>query len=278
MHQALRPALAAAVVAALFAPTLHAQDWTGGYVGGHIGEAQDPDDDGGDRFLFDTNLDGNYNDNVNTAAGANAFSPGFCNGSAQTATPAGGCTANEGGADWGLRAGYDWQIDSWVFGLVGEYAMNDVRDSVSAFSVTPAYYTMVRKVDGMFALRGRGGFVFGADQANLIYATAGWAYAKVETGFDTSNRANSFSNNGSDNVDGIQYGVGYERRFGDNFTVGLEYLLTQLDDDGYRVRVGPGTAPATNPFLIVNPSGTDLARSDTDFDFDSLRLTATYRF
>ena len=276
MNQALRVAITALVLGTA-ATSVAAQDWTGGYVGLHLGQAQDPDDSGSDRFLFDTNLDNNFNDTVNTAAGANAFGPGFCNGAAQTATPGGGCSANEGGADWGVRAGYDWQTGNFVYGVVGEYAMNDVRDAVSAFSTTPAYYTMYRKVDGMFALRGRAGFVFG-DGDNLLYATAGWVHAKVETGFATSNGANSFSNNGGDNVDGQQYGLGYERRFADNFTVGLEYLLTDIDDDGYRVQVGPGTAPATNPFLIVNPAGTELRRSDTDFSFDSLRLTASYRF
>lgn len=276
MSQALRVAITALVLGAA-ATSVSAQDWTGGYVGVHLGQAQDPDDNGDDRFLFDTNLDGNFSDTVNTAAGANAFSPGFCNGAAQGATPGGGCSANEGGADWGVRGGYDWQSGNWVWGVVGEYAMNDVRDAVSAFSTTPAYYTMYRKVDGMFALRGRAGFTFG-DGDNLVYATAGWVHAKIETGFGTSNAANAFSNNGGDNVDGQQYGLGYERRMGDHFTVGLEYLLTDIDDDGYRVQVARGNAPATNPFVIVNPNGTELRRSDTDFSFDSLRLTASYRF
>jgi len=268
----------AATTLALMPYMAFAQDWTGGYVGAHLGGGLDPDDSGHDRFLFDTNLDGNYDNTVNTAAGANAFSPGFCNGAAQTAVPGGGCSDNSGGADMGLRGGYDWQSGQWVFGVVGEYSMNDVRDAVSAFSVTPAYYTMIRKVDDMFALRGRLGFAFGDGDDNLLYATAGWASAKVENGFGTSNRANAFSDNGSDSVDGTQMGIGYERRFAEAFTVGLEYMLTQLDDDSYRVHVGPGTASATNPFLLVNANGTDLRRSDTDFDFDSVRLTASYRF
>lgn len=276
MNQALRVAISALVLGTA-ATSVSAQDWTGGYVGLHLGQSQDPDDGGSDRFFFDTNLDGNFSDTVNTAAGANAFSPGFCNGAAQGPTPADGCSANEGGTDWGLRGGYDWQTGNWVFGVVGEYAMHDVRDAVSAFSTTPAFYTMHREVDDLFALRGRAGFTFG-DGNNLIYATAGWVHAKIETAFTTSNGANAFSNNGGDSVDGQQYGLGYERRFADSFTVGLEYLLTDIDDDGYRVRVGPGTAPPTNPFLIVNPAGTELRRSDTDFSFDSLRLTASYRF
>lgn len=276
--------LAAAIVGALcstagIAPAFAQDAWTGGYVGGHVGAVMKPDDSGSDRFLFDTNLDGQFGDTVRTGAGADAFSPGFCNGAARTAVPGGGCSRNNGGADWGVRAGYDWQAGSWVYGVVGEYAMNDVRDAVTAFSTTPAYYTMFRKVDGMAAIRARAGYAFGAQAENLVYATGGLAYARIDAVHTTSNGANAFSTrNGRDNVDGYQLGLGYERKVGDNFSVGLEYLFTSLEDEDFRVRSARGNAPATNPFLLVNPAGTDFRRSDTDFDFDSVRLTATYRF
>lgn len=268
--------LAAALSATTAMPAL-AQDWTGGYVGAHLGAIADPDENA--RILFDNDLDGGYGDTVRTGAGADAFSPGFCDGAAKDRTPASGCSKDFGGANYGIRGGYDWQIgDNWVLGVLGEYSMNDARDAVTAFSTTPAYYTMYRKVDGMLALRGRAGYAFGGDGENLIYVTGGVAQAKIDNDFVTSNRANAFSDNGGDTVTGYQAGVGYERRFGDHFTVGLEYLLTSLKDDGYRVHVGQGTAPATNPFLLVNPNGTDFKRSDEDFDLDSLRLTVAYRF
>lgn len=251
-------------------------DWTGGYVGGYLGQVLDPDD-GNDRFLFDTNLDGGYNDTVRTAAGADAFSPGSCNGVARGPTPGAGCGGNNGGAEWGLRAGYDWQVGDWVFGVVGDYGMNDARDAVSSFSTTPARYTMLRKVDGLAAIRGRVGMAFGDGSQNLVYFTAGYATAKIENTFLTSNAVNTFTNNGDSDANGAQFGLGYERRVNEYLSLGIEYLSTRLKDDEYRVRA-QGPAPATNPFIRQNPAGTDFRRSDDDFDLDSVRLTATYRF
>lgn len=273
-------ALGIGLAIAAASATAYAQSrdgWTGGYVGVHAGRAGTPDDDD-DRFLFDTNLDGTYDDTVRTAAGADAFSPGSCNGVANGATPADGCRGNSGGADWGIRAGYDWQVGgNWVFGVLGEFGMNDVRDGVTSFSTTPAFYTMLRKVDQSYALRGRAGYAFGASTENLVYLTAGATRAKIENTYLTSNGVNTFTNNGDHTASGRQWGVGYERLIGDNFSVGLEYLVTQLDDGDYRVRAS-GPAPATNPFILVNADGTDFRRSDEDFDYDSLRLTATWRF
>jgi len=39
-----------------------------------------------------------------------------------------------------------------------------------------------------------------------------------------------------------------------------------------------GTTAATNPFLLVNTAGTDFRRTDDDFEVDSFRVTASYRF
>lgn len=262
-------------VLALSPLAAHAQDaWQGAYVGGHAGYALKPDD-GGDRFLFDTNLDGQYRDTVRTAAGADAFSPGSCNGVAKGSTPAAGCSENTGGADYGLRGGYDWRANDWVFGLVGEVSTNDVRDAVSSFSTTPASYTMLRKVDAMASLRMRIGHVFG--ESNLVYITGGVARAEIQNTYLTTNTANTFTNNGDSKATGAQWGAGYERLIGERFTVGLEYIRTQLSDKDYTVR-SSGPAPATNPFLLVNPAGTDFRRSDSGFDVDSVRVTASYRF
>ncbi len=273
-------ASAGAALLALVAAPAFAQSndtWTGGYVGVYGGVTDDPEDSS-DSFIFDTDLDRAYGDTVRTAAGADAFSPGFCNGAGQGATPAGGCSENKGGADYGVRGGYDWQYGSWVFGVVGEFGANDVRDAVTAFSTTPANYTMFRKVDRVAALRLRSGYAFGANQANLIYLTGGMAHAKIENDFATTNGANSFTDNGDSSGFGWQAGAGYERKLTENVSLGLEYLFTSLEDDDYRVRTGPGNAPATNPFLIVNPAGTDMRRSDTDFEYGALRATATWRF
>lgn len=272
----LSAALALALATVLPAAAQSSDSWTGGYIGGHVGAVADPDDDN-DRFLFDTNLDGNFDDTVRTALGADAFSPGSCDGVANGPTPDSGCRENTGGADWGVRAGYDWQAGSWVYGVVAEYSMNDARDALTSYSTTPAFYTTIRKIDGMAALRGRLGYAFGTASENLVYATGGGARAKVENSFFTSNGVNTFTDNGNHDASGYQLGVGYERRFGDSLSLGIEYMQTRLDDEDYRVRAA-GPAPATNPFVLANPQGTDFRRSDSDFDLDSVRLTASYRF
>ncbi|QQP97171.1 outer membrane protein [Lysobacter enzymogenes] len=272
--------LATAVLLLSTTAAAHAQDegaWSGFYLGGNLGGA-DPDSSGSSRLRFDTNLDGGFGDTVRTAAGADAFSPGFCGGAAGGRTPASGCRGDKGGAEYGVRGGYDWQRGRWVFGVVAEYTKNDARDSVSAFSTTPAFYTMTRDLDTTLALRGRVGWSLGARGDYLLYATAGAVRANVDHSFVTSNTANAFGPTGDDRAYGWQAGIGLERKVLDHFTVGLEYLYTRLSDDDYRVRVGRGTAPATNPFLLVNPSGTDLRRADEDFQIGALRLTATYRF
>lgn len=267
-------ALSAALVA-LPAAAQSDDRWTGGYIGAYGGVTLDPDD-GADRFLFDTNLDGSFNDSVRTAAGADAVSPGSCNGVAQGPTPAAGCARNSGGADGGVRGGYDWQRGAWVVGVVGEFGLNDTRDAVASFSTTPAQYTMLRKIDSLAALRARLGLTFG-DGDHLAYATGGYARARIENTFATSNGVNTFTDSGNGSASGAQFGIGYERRIGDAWAAGVEYLATRLDDRDYRVRAA-GPAPATNPFLLTNAAGTDFRRSDDRFELESLRLTLAYRF
>ncbi|MDC7684353.1 outer membrane beta-barrel protein [Asticcacaulis sp. BYS171W] len=263
-----------AATATIFAVPAVAQDWTGPYVGGHAGYSR-LSDKNSERLNFDTNLDGNYNDTVNTSAGANAFSPGFCDGAPNGNSAASACRDDDGGADVGLRLGYDWQSGNFVYGVVGEIAKLDLTDNVTGFSTTPAAYTFTRKTGTVTALRGRAGY---AMNDYLLYGTAGFAWADLDRSFTTTNTANSFTPRGGDNAKGYQIGFGTEKKVMENWTLGAEYLYTSLDDDDYTVRVGPGTAPATNPFLIANAQGTDMKRSEDKLKAHSLRFTVTYRF
>lgn len=274
MKIALMAASAIALSAAAVAPTFaQTTDWSGAYLGGHIGYGKGRG--GGETILFDKTLDGVFNDTVTTAAGANAFSPGFCGGAANGSTPAAGCKKDGGGLDYGLRAGYDWQMaNGVVLGVVGEVSKTNVDDSVTAFSTTPAFYTMTREVDWMAAIRGRAGF---AMDRWLPYVTGGFVRANVDRGFSTSNTANTFTSRGDSKASGWQLGGGVETMVGTNWSLGVEYLYTRLDDDSYRVRA-QGPAPAGNPFLLTNAAGTDFARADDRFDMHSVRATLAYRF
>ena len=222
---------------------------------------------------FDTNLDGQYGDTVRTASGANAFSPGFCDGAAQGSTP-GACPDDDGGFEYGVRLGYDWQFGAVVVGVLAEGSKTRVKDSVTAFSTTPAFYTFTRKLDSVIALRLRGGYAFGD---NLLYATGGAARGSVDHSFFTSNGVNTFRQSSSEDADGYQLGGGYERKLTPDVTLGVEYLYTSLDDEGSVVRA-QGPAPATNPFILVNPNGVDMRRTEDEMNVHSLRVTASYRF
>lgn len=251
-----------------------AQEWRGGYVSGHLGMSMIPKGAAEDNVVrFDTNLDGTFDDVVRTAAGANAFSPGFCVGAAASAVPTGGCAIDDDGFDFGVRGGYDWQRGGLVVGLVAELAAPDHVDSVSAFSTTPAFYTFTREVEWVTGFRVRAGAGWGRA---LIYGTGGAAWAKIDHRFATSNAVNTFVENDDDMGWGYQLGGGAEFKLG-RLTVGGEYLWTTLmDEDRYTVRA-QGPAPATNPFILTNASGTDLQRADRS-DFGAVRFTAGVRF
>jgi outer membrane immunogenic protein len=269
--------LAALLLAGTATPALaqDADSWTGGYVGGRIGYAFQPNR-GGETVLFDRNLDGTFGDTITTAAGANAFSPGFCGGAATAATP-GNCDGDKDGIDVAIQAGYDYQFDGgFVLGLVADYGTQKGRDSVSAFSTTPAFYTLTRRLRDNYSIRARAGF---GTETMLFYGTGGIAWGKVKNSFATSNTVNSFTTTGNDTAQGYRLGAGVEYRLGTNVTLGLQYLYTRLDDDDFRVRAGnSGTTPATNPFLLGNAAGTDFARSADKLTTNSLAATVNFRF
>ena len=253
------------------------QTWTGPYVGVTIGAAMQMDD-ADETVAFDTNLDGGFGDTIRTAAGADAFSPGFCAGIAMGAQPVAGCTEDEDGIDFGGRVGYDRQIGNLVIGALVDVSKADVTDGVSAFSTTPAFYAFAREVNYVAGLRGRIGV---GNERVLVYGTGGGAWANIDHVFTSSNGVNTFvpakDTATSDNSWGYQAGGGVELRLGTRWSVTGEYLFTSIDDrDEATVRT-QGPAPATNPFILVNGSGTDLQRTDR-FEFQALRLGLSYRF
>ena len=252
----------------------HAQGWRGGYFSGNVGVSRIPAGAADNNvILFDTNLDGAFNDTVRTAAGVNAFSPGFCTGTSASALPSGGCTVDDKGVNFGVRGGYDWQSGAFVVGAVAELSAPDHIDSVTAFSTTPAFYTFTRELQWVSGFRGRAGAGLGSV---LFYGTGGPAWAKIDHSFTTSNVVNTFVEDADDMVWGYQVGGGAEFKLG-RVTLGGEYLWTRLmDEDRYTVRA-QGPAPATNAFILANAAGTGFQRADR-FEFGALRVTAGLRF
>ncbi len=272
----MRTLMGAGVAAlTLVAAPAMAQDgepaFDGVYVGGSFGYTVQ-NNDVGETIEFDAGRNGSFGDTIATSTGANAFSPGFCNGAA-TSSANTACINDKDDIEYYGRIGFDKQMGKFVLGAVAEFGKTEARDSVSAYSTTPAFYTMTRELDWNAALRLRAGLVAG--ESTLFYATGGGAYAKLNNSFSSSNTANSFTLEGDDMAWGWQAGGGVEQKLGRNFSIGLEYLYSRYDDSDARVAVGTGTAGATNPFVLAG--GADFRRS-SDFDFHSLRATAAFRF
>ena len=262
--------------------------WTGFYAGARLGYSWQPKD-GDERLAFDTNRDGNFGDVVRTTTGANAFSPGFCGGLALAPTRTAGCDSDSNAVEYTGMLGFDYQLgDHIVAGVVGEYGNSNANDYLSGFSTTPASYSLSRGLRGTGAIRARVGYaadLFGQKAGTLVYATGGGAYGRVRNHFSTSNNANSFTNpDGSDarlnswhdKVYGYTYGGGVEQRIG-RFSIGVLYLYTSLKDNDYRVDVGRGTAPVTNPFLLTNAAGTVIRREFSEFNRHTVSVTTSYR-
>lgn len=159
--------LIGAVAAATFATAAQAQETTdrapfsGIYVGASGGYDVQPNDVGS-SILFDRGSNGSFGDTVSTAAGANAFSPGFCNGRAVGATPLpGSCRNDKDGWSYYGRVGFDTQRGNIVVGALGEFGKTEITDSVSAFSTTPANYVMTRDVKWEASIRARAGYAAG---------------------------------------------------------------------------------------------------------------------
>ncbi len=239
------------------------------YIGGFAGYDVQPNDPG-ESIVFNRNGSAT----VTTAAGANAFSPGFCNGAANGAIPDNGCRNDRDQMNYGGRIGFDLQKGPFVIGALAEFGDSRITDSVSAFSTTPASYVMTRSVNWEGGLRGRVGF---AARNTLFYGTGGAGYARIKSDFATTNTANAFAVSGTRNKWGVQYGGGIEQKIGRHFSIGLEYLYHNYNASDASVLVSQGSAPVTNPFVLGGGT-TTFTRSSNTFDWHSLRLTAAFRF
>ena len=279
MIKTLSAASLTLLLAGVASPALaqSAPDWSGPYLG-VSGGVLETNEDAGEGLVFDRDFDGQFDDTVVlNGTMDNAFRPGSCDGSANAQAADSGCDLDPTGVEASVRLGYDMQFGSFVLGAVGELSGADVEDSVTSFSTTPAAYVFTRQLETMAALRLRAGFATGPA---LIYLTGGGAKAKVQNSFRTTNTANSFTKTvNEDEADGYQLGAGVEWRLAPNFTLTGEYLFTNLQPGDYVVRVGPGTAGPTNPFILPpNTAGTDIARGNDGMELHAIKVGMNVRF
>lgn len=261
--------------AAIASPAL-AQDredhFNGFYVGASVGKANADGKTDSNPVQFDTNRDGEFADTVTTTTGTNVFTPGFCPGIGTGSAP-GSCDGDDDDLEYAGRLGYDMRMGNIVVGGLLEASKPQLVDAASAYSNAPAGYHLTRELDYALSARARLGYT--PNGGALFYATGGASYAKMKHGFTTTNTANTFTQNGDDDmVWGWQAGGGGEIMVANNLSLGLEYLYNRYEDDKHYVAVGAGTAP-TNPLAL---NGGTYLRQDPKFQFHSIRATLGLQF
>lgn len=179
--------------------------WTGFYVGGHGGTAENDGEVGAFRF-----------------------------GTTQSLVNSGTDYAADGWL-YGGQAGYNYQLGQTLLGVEGTYSkLSDVggEDHDRAFS------TFKMDVDDVWTVAARGGLVWGRI---LAYAKAGYANGRTDfSGFTGSSPTLTF---GTDKrLDGWVLGGGVDFMLSKNIVVGLEYTRIDLGDQRLRITNNVGGA------------------------------------
>jgi outer membrane immunogenic protein len=193
-------------------PMMAVYDWTGFYIGGNIGYSW-----------------GRSSDTSTLTNG-----PG-------TVLFTSAASSNLNGVVGGGQVGYNWQMQSWVFGLEGDIqgtGEKGTRNFVCPISgCTPGLpndllvvlgpavpIALSQKIDWFGTVRGRVGFL--AAPTVLLYATGGLAYGGVNSSETLGAVPVGFSSS-STNV-GYTVGAGVEGVISGNWTAKLEYLYVDL--------------------------------------------------
>jgi outer membrane immunogenic protein len=215
------------------APVMPVYDWTGFYIGGNIGYSWGRSSDTTD---------------ITNAAGTVLFS-------SSDATDLNGVVG-------GGQIGYNWQMQTWVFGFEADIQATDEKGThnylcpttcipagfgIRPIPAVPISEALNQKIDWFGTVRGRIGFL--ATPQVLLYATGGLAYGEV-----ASNAIGAVVNGVSTVLPGISstnfgwtVGAGIEGMIAPNWTARLEYLYVDLGTVS-----GAFTAPIAGTTLTSN--------------------------
>lgn len=162
---------------------------------------------------------------------------------------------------WRRQVGYNWQ--NWVFGIEADFqgsAQNgDANYTVTVLGV-PAAVAETADVDWFGTVRGRLGSATGPWHA---YFTGGWAYGKVKGVITTTVAGVTVTASDSETrTDGWTVGGGFEYKFNQNWSVGIEYLYLNFGGDTAT------TATAAGNFTVTT----------SDFEDHIVRARLNYHF
>ncbi len=220
----------AAMAADLAAPLPEAYDWTGFYLGLNAGVAWNNSD---------VDFDASAGPFVGLASNIEGDQTEFTGG---------------------VEAGYNWQMDSIVFGLEADFNYLDFQEDENVV-LGAATANFDFEANWFGTVRGRIGFA--ADNM-LFYGTGGLAYghAKIEGDLDDG-AGNILSGDDSSVNWGWTIGAGMQYAFNENWILGAEYLYVDLG----------------NPDFDLNCTGAcGTFENDVDVAFSVVRAKLDFKF
>ncbi|KGJ03163.1 outer membrane immunogenic protein [Paracoccus halophilus] len=176
-------------------------DWQGGYAGLTLGYALAGDDDVGVR------------------------------------TPTGFGTPDElelSGVNAGLRIGYRWQRDRWVFGPELGFEAGNVDDDFSTDG-----YEAESEIKNVFALRFKTGYVLDNDM--LVYGIIGAARAKIDYKVEGTGSHGTIGVDDDYSETGYIVGFGIEKMMTERMSLTGEYEYANFGKDTRRDGLGGST-------------------------------------
>jgi len=183
-----------------------ATNWSGFYIGAHIGGA--------------------WSETTGTLVDATP----------PIASPLGtSASASGSGVIGGGQVGYNWQMAQWVFGIEGDISGADVKNNNRVFAVLPPYppgsFTDQNlRVNFLATATGRIGYAWGQ---SLVYAKGGAAFMNGDyTGGQTVLGVGVFPVNSlSTTRTGWTLGAGFEQAFMGNWSWKIEYDFMHFGTD-----------------------------------------------
>ena len=173
----------------------------------------------------------------------------------------------------GGQIGYNWQMQSWVWGLEADIQGTDEKGS-RAFSYTSpglncilacgpvtTPFALNQKIDWFGTVRGRAGVLL--TPKVLLYATGGLAYGEVNSSETVGGPLPAAFSSSTTNV-GWTVGAGIEGAIGGNWTAKLEYLYVDLGTVS-----GSFTLPSTNVISYSSHITDNILRVGVNYRFDS---------
>ena len=156
------------------------------------------------------------------------------------------------GAFGGIQIGYNWQFArTWLIGIEADFQISGIKDTYNFIYPGGGASFATLAIDYFGTVRGRFAYVM---DRNLFYFTAGGAFAKFQANVFADFDANDGLINGDKWLAGYVVGVGFERAFGNNWSLKFEYLFLDfghLDIRGIETGVGTPIAITGDPYLHV---------------------------